>query len=111
MPSSNSGFQRLPQAALSRSRFLRLAAGALLPVVGWRLPAAAAANPQLAQNSGAIGTKDAAVDLSERPDTGGRCHHVGAFDEAIGRSEFSAPPISIWLNRGRRSARKRKRDG
>jgi metal-dependent hydrolase (beta-lactamase superfamily II) len=60
MPSSNSGFQRLPQAALSRSRFLRLAAGALLPVVGWRLPAAAAANPQLAQNSGATGTKDAA---------------------------------------------------
>src|SRR6476646_3293273 len=60
MLSSNSGFQRLPQAALSRSRFLRLAAGALLPVVGWRLPAAAAANPQLAQNSGATGTKDAA---------------------------------------------------
>ena len=60
MPSSNSGFQRLPQAALSRSRFLRLAAGAPLPVVGWRLPAAAAANPQLAQNSGATGTKDAA---------------------------------------------------
>jgi hypothetical protein len=61
MPSSNSGFQRLPQAALSRSRFLRLAAGALLPAIGWRLPAAAAANPQLAQNSGATGTKDAAA--------------------------------------------------
>ena len=60
MQSSNSGFQRLSQAALSRSHFLRLAAGALLPVVGWRLPAAAAANPQLAQNSGATGTKDAA---------------------------------------------------
>ena len=60
MPSSNSGFQRLPQATLSRSRFLRLAAGALLPAVGWRLPAAAA-NPQLAQNSGATGTKDAAA--------------------------------------------------
>src|ERR1700731_2486309 len=61
MLSSNSGFQRLSQAALSRSRFLRLAAGALLPFVGWRLSAAAAANPQLAQNSGAPGTKDAAA--------------------------------------------------
>ena len=36
--------QRLSQAALSRSRFLRLAAGALLPFVGLRLSAAAAAN-------------------------------------------------------------------
>ena len=61
MPSSNSGFQRLPQAALSRSRFLRLAAGALLPFVGWRLSAAAVANPQLAQNSSAPATKDAAA--------------------------------------------------
>jgi hypothetical protein len=47
------------QAALSRSRFLRLAAGALLPFVGWRLSAAAAPNAELAQNSGAPGTKDA----------------------------------------------------
>ena len=61
MQSSNSGFQRLSQAALSRSHFLRLAAGALLPAVGWRLPAAAAANPELAQNSGATGTKNAAA--------------------------------------------------
>src|SRR5712672_4762597 len=61
MPSSNSGFQRLSQAALSRSRFLRLAAGALLPFVGLRLPAAAATNPELAQNRGAPGTKDAAA--------------------------------------------------
>ena len=61
MLSSNSGFQRLSQAALSRSRFLRLAAGALLPFVGWRLSAAAAPNPELAQNSGAPGTKDAAA--------------------------------------------------
>ena len=45
MLSSSSGSQRLSQAALSRSRFLRLAAGALLPFVGWRLSAAAAANP------------------------------------------------------------------
>src|SRR6266849_9073957 len=59
MLSSNSGFQRLSQAALSRSRFLRLAAGALLPFVGLRL-SAAATNPELAQNSGAPGTKDAA---------------------------------------------------
>jgi hypothetical protein len=42
--SSNSGFQRLSQAALSRSRFLRLAAGPLLPFVGLRLSAAAAPN-------------------------------------------------------------------
>ena len=60
MLSSNSGSQRVSQAALSRSRFLRLAAGALLPFVGWRLSAAAALNPELAQNSGASGTKDAA---------------------------------------------------
>jgi glyoxylase-like metal-dependent hydrolase (beta-lactamase superfamily II) len=57
MQSSNSGFQR----ALSRSHFLRLAAGALLPAVGWRLPAAAATNRQMAQNSGATGTKQVAV--------------------------------------------------
>jgi hypothetical protein len=61
MMSNNSGFQRLAQAALSRSRFLRLAAGALLPFVGSRLSAAAAPNPELAQNSGAPGTKDAAA--------------------------------------------------
>src|SRR6476659_442105 len=61
MQSSNSGFQRLPQPALSRSHFLRLAAGALLPAVGWRLPATAAANPQLAQNGGATESKDAAA--------------------------------------------------
>jgi Metallo-beta-lactamase superfamily len=60
MLSSNSGFQRLSQTALSRSRFLRLAAGALLPFVGLRVSAAAAPNPELAQNSGAPGTKDAA---------------------------------------------------
>ena len=60
MPSSNSGFQRLSPAALSRSRFLRLATGALLPLVGWRLPAAAAATPEVAQNSGGPGTKEAA---------------------------------------------------
>jgi glyoxylase-like metal-dependent hydrolase (beta-lactamase superfamily II) len=51
MYSSNSGSQRLSQAALWRSHFLRLAAGALVPFVGWRLAAAAAANPELAQNS------------------------------------------------------------
>jgi glyoxylase-like metal-dependent hydrolase (beta-lactamase superfamily II) len=57
----NSRFQRSSQAALSRSRFLRLAAGALLPFIGLRLSAAAAPNPQLAQDSGASGTKDAAA--------------------------------------------------
>ncbi len=51
----------MSQAALSRSRFLRLAAGALLPFVGLRPSAAAAPNPELAQNSGAPGTKDAAA--------------------------------------------------
>src|SRR5258707_4902123 len=61
MLSSNLGSQHLSQAALSRSRFLRLAAGALLPFVGWSLSAAAAANPQLAQNSGASLTNDAAA--------------------------------------------------
>src|SRR6202521_2028477 len=58
MLSGNSGFQRLSQAALSRSRFLQLAAGTLLPFVGLRLSAAAAPNPEVAQNSGAPGTKD-----------------------------------------------------
>jgi hypothetical protein len=61
MLSSNSGFQRLSQTALSRSRFLRLATGALLPFVGLRLSAAAAPNSELAQNSGAPGAKDAAA--------------------------------------------------
>jgi hypothetical protein len=61
MPSDNSGFQRLSQAALSRSRFLRLAAGALLPFLGFRLPAAAEPNSELAQDSGAAGTKDTAA--------------------------------------------------
>jgi glyoxylase-like metal-dependent hydrolase (beta-lactamase superfamily II) len=61
MLSGNSGFRRLSQAALSRSRFLRLSAGALLPLVGLHLSAAAAPNPELAQNSGAPGTKHAAA--------------------------------------------------
>jgi hypothetical protein len=61
MPSSDSGFQRLSQAALSRHRFLRVTAGALLPFVDLRLSAAAAKNPELAQNSGAPGTKDTAA--------------------------------------------------
>ena len=60
MLSSKLGSQRLSQAALSRSRFLRLAAGVLLPFVGWRLSAAAAPNPELTQNSGGPGTKEAA---------------------------------------------------
>jgi glyoxylase-like metal-dependent hydrolase (beta-lactamase superfamily II) len=60
MQSSNSGSRRLSQAALSRAHFLRLAAGALFPFVGWRPPAAAAPNPELGQNSGGPGTKQAA---------------------------------------------------
>jgi metal-dependent hydrolase (beta-lactamase superfamily II) len=61
MPQSNSRFQRLSQAALSRSQFLQLAAGALLPFVSLPPSAAAAKNPELAQNGGAPGTKDAAA--------------------------------------------------
>ena len=61
MQSSNSGFQRLSQAPLSRPRFLRLAAGALLPFVGLRPSAAAAPKLELAQNSGAPGNNDAAA--------------------------------------------------
>jgi glyoxylase-like metal-dependent hydrolase (beta-lactamase superfamily II) len=61
LPSSTSGFQSLSQAALSRSRFFRLAAGALLPLIDLRLSAAAAPNGELAENSGAPGTKDAAA--------------------------------------------------
>jgi glyoxylase-like metal-dependent hydrolase (beta-lactamase superfamily II) len=61
MPSDNPGFQRLSQAALSRSRFFRLAAGALLPFVGWRLSTVAAANHELAQKSDRPATKDAAA--------------------------------------------------
>src|SRR5580704_13281730 len=60
MQSSKSRLQRLSQTTLSRPRFLRLAAVALLPFVGLRLSAAAAPNPELAQNSGAPGTNDAA---------------------------------------------------
>src|ERR1700720_1060314 len=61
MLSNNSRPQRFSQAALSRSRFLRLVAGALLPFVGWRLSAAAPANPELAQKTDAPATKDAAA--------------------------------------------------
>ena len=53
---SNLRFQRLSQAALSRSQFLRLAAGALVPFLP--LSAAAAKNPELAQNDGAPETED-----------------------------------------------------
>jgi Metallo-beta-lactamase superfamily len=60
MQSSHSVLQRLSQAALSRSQFLQFAAGALLPFVGLP-PSAAAKNPELAQNGGAPGTKDAAA--------------------------------------------------
>src|ERR1700722_5285398 len=61
MSPSNSRLQHLSQAVLSRSRFLQLAAGALLPFVGLPPSAAAAKNPELAQNGGAPGTKDAAA--------------------------------------------------
>src|ERR1700737_4173533 len=61
MQPGNSRFQRLSQAVLSRSQFLQLAAGALLPFVGLLPSAAAAKNPELAQNRGAPRTKDAAA--------------------------------------------------
>jgi hypothetical protein len=60
MVPNNSRFQRLSRAALSRPQFLRLAAGALLPFVGFPSSAAAAPSSDLAQNGGAPGTKDAA---------------------------------------------------
>jgi glyoxylase-like metal-dependent hydrolase (beta-lactamase superfamily II) len=58
---SKPGFQRISKAALSRSRFLQLAAAVLLPFVGLRLSTAAASNPELVQNDGAVGTEDAAA--------------------------------------------------
>ena len=61
MQPSNSRFQHLSQAALSRSQFLQLAAGALLPFVGLPPSAATAKNPELAQNGGAPRTEDAAA--------------------------------------------------
>src|SRR5258708_34249012 len=61
MLQSNYRLRRLSQAALSRSQFLQLAAGALLPFGGLPPSAAAAKNPELAQNGGAPGTKDAAA--------------------------------------------------
>src|ERR1700738_781347 len=61
MPSGNSGFQRLSQAALSRSRLLRLVAGALPPFVGCPLSAAAPANHDLAQKSARPAPKDASA--------------------------------------------------
>jgi hypothetical protein len=61
MLSNNSGAQRLSQAVLSRSRFLQLVVGALLPIVGWRLSAAAPANSELAQKTDTLATKDAAT--------------------------------------------------
>jgi hypothetical protein len=54
MQPSNSRFQHLSQAALSRSQFLQLAAGALLPFVGLPPSAATAKNPELAQNGRAV---------------------------------------------------------
>src|ERR1700721_508157 len=57
---NNSRLQRLSQAALSRSQFLQFAGGALLPF-GGSPPSAAAKNPELAQNGGAPGIKDAAA--------------------------------------------------
>ena len=60
MRSNNPASQRSSQPALSRSHFLRLAAGALLPFAGWRPSAADAANTELAENNGAAEMKDAA---------------------------------------------------
>ena len=55
--SSNSGFQRLSQAALSRSRFLRRAAGALLPFVGLRLSAADTTRPTTGKSPSGPGSE------------------------------------------------------
>jgi glyoxylase-like metal-dependent hydrolase (beta-lactamase superfamily II) len=61
MSPGNSRFQRLSQAALSRSQFLQLAAGALVPFVGLPSSAAAVKTPELSQNGDARETKDAAA--------------------------------------------------
>ncbi len=61
MQSSHFGLQRSSQIALSRSQFLQLAAGTLLPFVGLPPSAAAAKNPEPAQNGDAPGAKDAAA--------------------------------------------------
>jgi glyoxylase-like metal-dependent hydrolase (beta-lactamase superfamily II) len=61
MQSSHSGVQRSSQIALSRSRFLQLAAGALLPFAGLPRSAAADENSKLAQTGGELGAKDAAA--------------------------------------------------
>jgi hypothetical protein len=61
MQSSRSGLQRASQIALSRSRFLQLAAGALLPFAGLSRSAATDENSKLAQTGGALGAKDAAA--------------------------------------------------
>ncbi len=59
--SRHSNIRHLSQAALSRSEFIRLAAGALLlSLVGLR-SAAAGTSPQSAQNSGAPEIKEAAA--------------------------------------------------
>src|SRR5229473_155876 len=58
---SNSRLPRLSQAVLSRSQFLQLAAGALIPFAGLPSSAAAVKNPELAQNGDARETKDAAA--------------------------------------------------
>src|ERR1700733_3540083 len=60
MQSRHSGLQRSSQTALSRSQFLQFAGGALLPFAR-PPPSAAAKNPELAQNGGAPGIKDAAA--------------------------------------------------
>jgi hypothetical protein len=61
MQSSRSGLQLSSQIALSRSRFLQLAAGALLPFAGLSRSAATDENSKLAQTGGALGAKDAAA--------------------------------------------------
>jgi hypothetical protein len=61
MQLSHSGLKRSSQIALSRSRFLQLAAGALLPFAGLPRSAAADENSELAQDGGGLGTKDAAA--------------------------------------------------
>ena len=58
---SNSRFQHLSQAVLSRSQFLELAAGALVPLVGLPQSAALAKNAELAQSGGGAEIKDAAA--------------------------------------------------
>jgi glyoxylase-like metal-dependent hydrolase (beta-lactamase superfamily II) len=99
--SRDSNIRRLPQAALSRSEFIRLAAGALLlPLVGLRSAAAAGPNPQSAQNSeGAKKNADLQWDVFVTPGI-----PIVTSNPPPGAKQAMWSPISSTLIYGRRDA-------